>query len=108
MDRVSKTCLVLIVLLLATIALRAPIGPQYVYAQSASKNPSKPAIAEQSIPQQSAPTPRYHEYPWVAYGTGRADDMASKLTELSNDGWQVVGVAAVGEYNNQVLVIVGR
>lgn len=98
MDRFSKICLVLIVIFLAIIALRPTIAPQPVSAQSAPKTPGTP----------SAPAQRYHEYSYFAYGTGRVEELASQLTSATGNGWQVVGVTAVGQYNNQVLVLLGR
>ncbi len=84
MDRFSKTCLVLIVALLAVIALRPAIAP----------------------PSAHAAPPRQYTYYWV--GASRLDEMEMKLTDMSKGGFEVVGVTTYGPSNGQILFILAK
>ena len=84
MDRFCKTCLVLIVLLLSVTVLR-------------------PLIALQSV---NAAQPR--QYTYVGYGLANLTKMETDLNAYSKQGWEVVGVTTIGQYGNQVLVIMAK
>lgn len=95
MDRFSKTCLVLIVLLLAVIALRPVAAPQFVSAAALQATPAPRAA-------------HWREYSYVGFGTGRLEDASASLSNASKQGFEVVGVTAYGQYNNQILFILAR
>lgn len=81
MDRFTKTCLVLIVLLLGVIAVRPIFSPQPVKAA------------------------KYKEYSYYYIGQFRLDDMETTLPKMAANGFEVVGVTSI---NNQVLFILAR
>jgi hypothetical protein len=91
MDRFSKACLLLIVLFLAVIALRPFVAPPAVHAA--------PPTGQ---------TAQFRQYSYLIEGISRTDDMEATLTKLAGNGWQVVGMTCVGQYNNQVLFIIAR
>ena len=83
MDRFSKTCLFLITMFLALIALRPVIAPQSVRASQ----------------------PR--QYSYVTLPKYTIGNMEQVLTEASKKGFEVVGVTAYDD-NNQVLFVLAK
>ncbi len=96
MDRFCKICLALIVLLLAINTFRPYFTQSVVHAQSKVQAPAAALPATCS------------SYTYIAYGIGRLEDLSTELGKSGGNGWRVVGVTTIGQYNNQVLTILCR
>lgn len=88
MDRFAKTCLILIVLLLATIAVRPLIATQPVHASA-----------------------RYTQYDAYATYQSNVNQLPVVLTRAAEGGWDVIAVTAMPEFldgKSAVLIILAK
>jgi hypothetical protein len=85
MDRFTRICLLLIVLLLAVVALRPVLTPQLVHASKI--HPDRPAEM-------------YTEYDVYVIDQSKVDSLSKTLTNATADGWEVVSVTSMPSFNN--------
>ena len=88
MDRFSKACLALIVLFLAVVAFQPILAPSPVHA-----------------------SPRYTQYDAKVIDQVHVDTLSLTLSKATGDGWDVVAVTAMPDFNNgsnALLVLLAR
>jgi len=88
MDRFTKMCLVLIVLLLSVVAFRPVLSPRPVHASAT-----------------------FTEYDAKVFDQSRVDTLSKFLSQAGSEGWEVIGVTSMPDFHNgsnALLVLLAR